>query len=79
MLPCLSYDLDQVVNTAGNGIAAAVWTLSDGSEFYGTDAYYQFPSNGSFPVTLTVYDCKGQTSSITKMCMWKQQIIKMQL
>lgn len=62
----LSYDLDQVVNTAGNGIAAAVWTLSDGSEFYGTDAYYQFPSNGSFPVTLTVYDCKGQTSSITK-------------
>lgn len=62
----LSYDPDPVVNNAGNGIAGFVWTLPDGSVQYGADIYYRFADIGTYSVTLTVYDCKGQTSAVSK-------------
>lgn len=62
----LSYDTDPAVSSNGSGIAAYVWTLPGGTNIYGMDPCHQFPAPGTYSVTLKVYDCKGQASSITK-------------
>ena len=43
------------------------WTFHDGSEYWGATAYNDYPQNGTFPVTLTVFDANGATGTHTIM------------
>ena len=41
------------------------WTFSDGGDYWGETAYHTFYSQGTWQVTLTVYDSRGATGTDT--------------
>jgi VCBS repeat-containing protein len=53
-----SYDPDGVL---GN----ILWEFHDGSEYWGSTAYYTYPQAGIYQVTLTVWDNRGTTGTDT--------------
>ncbi len=53
-----SYDPDGAI---GN----MLWTYHDGSETFGPNGYYTYTQNGTYSVTLTVYDGRGATGTDT--------------
>ncbi len=53
-----SYDPDGAI---GN----VTWTFHDGSQTYGPIGYYTYTQNGSYPVTLTVFDARGASDTDT--------------
>lgn len=62
----LAYDPDPETSNVGNGIAAYSWDFGDGNTGYGQDIAHHYSSAGTYNVTLTVYDCQGQTNSFSK-------------
>ncbi|MFN0276171.1 MAG: PKD domain-containing protein [Chitinophagales bacterium] len=62
----LSSDPDPQTSESGNGIVAYSWDFGDGSQGYGRDVIHHYTSAGTYSATLTVYDCQGQTNTMTK-------------
>lgn len=60
-LQCYFYNL----STDDHGIVSYHWTFGDGQSDSFSDPGHNFPASGTYDVTLTVGDGKGQTSSVT--------------
>jgi len=50
-------------STDDHGIASSSWSFGDGNTSYATDPSHTYANAGSYTVTLTVTDTKGQTDS----------------
>ena len=51
---------------AGNKIAGYSWDFGDGAVGFGFRATHVYGQSGSYTVKLTVYDCMGNTATISR-------------
>ena len=50
----------------GEGISSFAWAFGDGASAGGAQAAHQYPAPGSYPVTLTVQDASGLSTSVAQ-------------